>query len=62
MTKQNWPRVLVRLPVETKRFLESETQKNASSLNSEIVRCIRHRMDELNAPTHSSSLPPRLPR
>jgi len=62
MTKQNWPRVLVRLPVETKRFLELETQKNASSLNSEIVRCIRHRMDELNGSTRSSSLPPRLPR
>lgn len=55
MNKQNWPRVLVRLPVETKQFLELETQKNASSLNSEIVRCIRHRMEELGGSTYSAS-------
>jgi hypothetical protein len=55
MNKQNWPRILVRLPVETKQFLEWETQKNASSLNSEIVRCIRHRMEELGRSTHSAT-------
>lgn len=58
MNKQNWPKVLLRLPLETKRFLELETQKNASSLNSEIVRCIRHRMEDLAcASRHAPSSP-----
>lgn len=62
MNKQNWPKVLLRLPVETKRFLELETQKNASSLNGEIVRCIRHRMEELGGSTYSASGSSRPPR
>ncbi len=35
----------LRLPPDAKAFIEMEAQKNASSQNSEIVRCIRERMD-----------------
>jgi hypothetical protein len=37
--------VLVRLPPDVKRWLEREAARNAGSQNSEIIRCIRDRMD-----------------
>lgn len=45
MTKANWPRILVRLPEDAKEFLVQEAARNASSQNSEVVRCIKIRMD-----------------
>ncbi|KZL24697.1 hypothetical protein PsWM33_02371 [Pseudovibrio sp. WM33] len=47
MRKSDWPRTLIRIPPDTKKFLLAQTERNASSVNSEIVRCIRHRMDDL---------------
>jgi hypothetical protein len=38
-------RVLVRLPRELKAWIKSEAARNGASQNSEIVRCIRARMD-----------------
>lgn len=39
------PQVAIRLPPEVKRFIKAEAKLNASSQNSEIVRCIRERME-----------------
>lgn len=35
------PQVAIRLPADLKRFIKAEAKANASSQNSEIVRCIR---------------------
>lgn len=37
--------VLVRLPVDVKTWVENEARRTLASQNSEIVRCIRARMD-----------------
>lgn len=34
----------LRLPVDVKRFVEAEAEKNGSSQNSEIIRAVRERM------------------
>jgi Arc-like DNA binding domain len=36
--------ILIRLPKDVKEWIEREAERNASSQNSEIVRCIRGRM------------------
>jgi hypothetical protein len=46
-SKRETVAVLVRLPVDLKRWLEHEAARNAGSQNSEIVRSIRARMDHL---------------
>jgi len=38
-------RVLFRMPKDVKIWLEREAARNAASQNSEIIRCIRARMD-----------------
>jgi hypothetical protein len=45
--KQPTTSVLVRLPERVKAWIEDEAAKNCSSQNSEIVRCIVARMEEL---------------
>lgn len=37
----------VRFPEELREFIEFEARRNASSLNSEIVRCVRLRMENV---------------
>jgi hypothetical protein len=37
--------VLVRLPLDVKLWLEREAARNAASQNSEIIRCLRGRME-----------------
>jgi hypothetical protein len=44
MTKANWPKTLLRLPHDAHTFLKKQAELNASSVNSEIVRCVRERM------------------
>lgn len=39
--------IKIRLPVDAKAFIEAEAQRNMSSQGSEIVRCIRERMDRV---------------
>ena len=39
--------IQVRLPEDVKEFIEEEAQKNLSSQNSEIIRCIREKMERL---------------
>jgi predicted transcriptional regulator len=35
----------LRLPADVKAFLSAQAERNGSSQNSEILRCIRDRMD-----------------
>jgi hypothetical protein len=60
------PQVAIRLPPDVKRFIKAEAKFNASSQNSEIVRCIRERMERMKAkgpaeaatsPSHGSNDP-----
>lgn len=54
--KENTERFFVRLPPDAKLWLVKQSRKNASSQNSEIVRCIRERMDrEANASTRATT-------
>jgi hypothetical protein len=43
--KQETKGLLVRLPSDVKAWLEKESARTLASQNSEIVRCIRARMD-----------------
>jgi hypothetical protein len=43
--KQESANVLVRLPPALKAWLVDEAAKNCASHNSEIVRCVRERME-----------------
>lgn len=45
----------VRLPSDVKAFVEAEARWNASSLSSEIVRCIRERMTRKSAAEGATS-------
>lgn len=45
------PKFLVRLPADVKAFIAAQSARNGSSQNSEIVRCIRNRMDETKTAT-----------
>ncbi|MBR0691592.1 Arc family DNA-binding protein [Bradyrhizobium lablabi] len=47
MSRKMVKKCLVRLPDEIKAWLAQEASRNASSQNSEIIRCIRARMDML---------------
>jgi hypothetical protein len=47
--KKQTSSVLVRVPHKVKAWIEDEAAKNCSSQNSEIVRCIVARMEELAA-------------
>jgi hypothetical protein len=37
--------VLIRLPVDVKRWIEAEAERTLATQNSEIIRSIRARMD-----------------
>lgn len=39
------PQINIRLPKEIKAFIAAQAERNGSSQNSEIIRCIRDRMD-----------------
>ena len=45
---RDWPKVMLRVPPELKGALTREAKRNGSSQNSEIVRCIRERMDRIS--------------
>jgi hypothetical protein len=54
--KEQASSVLVRLPHKVKAWIEDEATKNCSSQNSEIVRCIVARMEELAARSKAKNL------
>lgn len=41
------PQMRIRLPQDVKAFIASQAAYNASSLSSEVVRCIRERMEKM---------------
>jgi hypothetical protein len=47
------PKILIRIPVDAKAFIEAEAKENASSQNSEIVRAIRAAMKTKGLSTSS---------
>lgn len=47
----------IRLPRHLKAFIEAEAEANASSQNSEIVRCIRERMKAATGGTFGDITP-----
>jgi hypothetical protein len=47
--KREETRLMLRLPPDAKAFIATQTARNASSQNSEIVRCIRERMERMAA-------------
>ncbi|MBS1166445.1 MAG: hypothetical protein H6R00_2470 [Proteobacteria bacterium] len=48
-------RLLVRLPADVKEYLEREASENASSQNSEVVRCIRSAMKKVGTAEAATS-------
>ncbi|MBB3771566.1 Arc/MetJ-type ribon-helix-helix transcriptional regulator [Angulomicrobium tetraedrale] len=44
------PKFMLRLPEEMKEFIEEQSNKYGASMNSEIIRCIRERMDRVLDP------------
>jgi len=44
--------ITLRLPADARDFIAAQAARNSSSMNSEIIRCIRDRM-EMNAATGS---------
>ncbi|WP_394042990.1 Arc family DNA-binding protein [Roseixanthobacter liquoris] len=44
------PQMIIRLPADMKCWVQAEAKRNGASLNSEIVRCIRERMDRMTGP------------
>jgi hypothetical protein len=43
--KEETTAILVRLPLDVKAWIEKEAARTLASQNSEILRCIRARMD-----------------
>ena len=41
------PKFLCRLPADIKTFIEAQADRYGSSMNSEIVRAVRERMDRV---------------
>lgn len=39
--------IQLRLPADAKEFIAAEAEKNVSSQNSEIIRCIREKMERI---------------
>ena len=41
------PQLVVRLPTDLKAFIDAEASRFGSSLNSEVVRAVRERMERV---------------
>jgi hypothetical protein len=41
------PQICIRLPPDAKAFIAAQAGRNGSSQNSEIIRCIRDRMEKM---------------
>jgi hypothetical protein len=44
-TKTETIQVLIRVPLDVKRWIEKEAERTLATQNSEIIRCLRARMD-----------------
>lgn len=43
------PQLIIRLPADAKAFIAGQAARNGSSQTSEVVRCIRDRMERMAA-------------
>lgn len=49
------PKMMLRIPAEMKGWVEDQAKRNGASLNSEVLRCIRERMDRMVGPSGAES-------
>jgi hypothetical protein len=49
-TKRDLVPKMIRLPREMKRWIEKEAERNGGTESTEIVRCVRERMDRAQPP------------
>jgi hypothetical protein len=49
LKKKQWAKMLVRLPPALKQWVVEEAARNCASHNSEVVRCVRERMEREKA-------------
>ncbi|WP_035976566.1 hypothetical protein [Bradyrhizobium sp. th.b2] len=47
--KHHWAKMLVRLPPPLKAWVVEEAERNCASHNSEVIRCVRERMEREKA-------------
>ena len=47
MSQAGWPRLMLRLPPDLKRWVDSQAEHNGASINSEIIRSVRERMGRM---------------
>ncbi|MFG1340954.1 Arc family DNA-binding protein [Xanthobacter autotrophicus] len=45
MSQADWPRFMLRLPPDLKGWVDVEAERNGASINSEIIRSVRERME-----------------
>ncbi len=43
--QRDWPKLMLRLPPDAKAWVEDQATKYGTSLNSEVVRSVRERME-----------------
>lgn len=46
MSEDKLKQLKIRLPIELKKFVEAEAERNRSSMGSEVVRAVRERMEK----------------
>lgn len=48
--KSGKPEIMVRFPDEMAAFIKQQAEKYGGSMNSEVLRCVRERMDRVEGP------------
>lgn len=54
MNSRKLPQIVVRMPTDVKEWINAQAEKNYGSQNSEIVRCIREKMERITPDLSSS--------
>jgi len=49
LKKHQWAKMLVRLPPPLKAWVVRQAENNCTSHNSEVIRCVRERMEREKA-------------
>ena len=49
MKSQSLPKFIIRWPEEIRDFVADQAARNAASMNSEVIRAVRERMDRVAA-------------
>lgn len=56
--QRNWPKMMLRLPPDAKRWIENEARKHGTSQNSEVLRSVRERMSKAKKTAPEGVAPP----